>query len=81
MQPLSIYNQSETVNNGTVEHICPQMQVGWASVAASFLKDYSNSGSSLDKWTKPIGPADYGKMPEQDPRSASLLVFSRTMLI
>lgn len=81
IEPIAIYNERETVNNGTVEHICPQMQVGWASAAASFLEDYSNSGSSLDKWTKPIGPVDYGKMPEQDSRSTSRLVSSRIKLI
>jgi len=28
VEPIPIYNQRETVNNGIVEHICPQMQVG-----------------------------------------------------
>ncbi|KAH9205609.1 Alpha/Beta hydrolase protein [Leptodontidium sp. 2 PMI_412] len=53
---------SEQVNNGSVDHKCPQAQVGWVPFAEEFLKGF---GGVLDyKWRNEINPEDYGDMPD-----------------
>ncbi|KAG4438276.1 hypothetical protein IFR05_006258 [Cadophora sp. M221] len=62
MPPESPQTISEQVNNGSVDHKCPQAQVGWVPFAQEFLQSF---GDLLDpKWRSRINPEDYGDMPD-----------------
>ncbi|KAL9016553.1 MAG: hypothetical protein Q9180_008794 [Flavoplaca navasiana] len=58
-EPIHIQKDTEGVNYGLVDNVCPQAQVGWAPKAMEFLKDFPNA-PALAKWTDPITAADYG---------------------
>ncbi|KAL2072020.1 hypothetical protein VTL71DRAFT_11363 [Oculimacula yallundae] len=59
--PIPPQTVRENVNNGSVDHKCPQAQVGWFPIEQEFLQGF---GKLLDpKWRKKIDPKDYGAMP------------------
>lgn len=65
------------INNGSVDHKCPQAQVGWVPFAQDFLQDFGN-GLLPTKWRNEINPEGYGSMPQSiDGGQSSNLIFNR----
>ena len=60
------------VNYGSNDNVCPQIQVGWASKALEFSREFTVNPDLAD-WQDEITPADYGPM-EYPPKNG--LAFS-----
>ncbi|KAL8830863.1 MAG: hypothetical protein Q9170_005546 [Blastenia crenularia] len=69
LEPTYISKDTEGVNYGSNDNVCPQAQVGWAAKAMEFLKDFPIP-SALASWTDPITPAEYGPI-QYPPKNVS----------
>jgi len=57
LEPIPVQTYKDGINNGSVNNVCPQYQVGWFEYAKEFGPAFALSTGLLPaKWQYPIDP-------------------------